>query len=119
MKSYTPYLRVAMALLLTMILFNTRQIKAECGFTISTRDTSWVFSATAGTTQSRNLYVVNTTDSTITVNAAITGSTRFELNHSEFTIHAGDTAVVVITFQPPQGATPGTVNGKLILINNH
>ena len=117
MKPYhTSFLRAAAALmlLLSLSLLTSQKASANCdGFTISTADSVWSFSAAIGATQSRTLLVTNNTDSTLVLDAVVNSTSFFTLNHTQFIIHAHDTVSVIITFAPTQGSNSTTVSGNI------
>lgn len=119
MKPYrTSFLKAAalLALLFSMTFVNSQTASADCGFTLSSNDQVWTFSAYPGASQTRSLTITNTSGVTLTLNLAITGSDAFSVNHTQITLHAGDTASVEIgiTFHPGSTAR-GSVEGKLTI----
>src|SRR5579872_4502760 len=108
MKPYrTSFMKVSalMMLVLSLSFFSSQSSKAQCRFSVSTADSVWVFSAAAGSTQSRTLIITNTSDSVITITAGIVSGTQFGLNHDGFTMKPGDTVSLVITFEPSSNTT--------------
>jgi len=116
MKPYrTSFMKVSalMMLVLSLSFFSSQSSKAQCRFSISTADSVWVFSATAGSTQSRTLFITNTTNSSIDITAGIVSGTQFSLNQDSFSIAAGDSATLVITFDPSSNTTAKLITDML------
>src|SRR5579864_3269926 len=117
MKPYlTSFLRVtALAMLLySLSFFSSQKASANCDyFTLQTQDTTWSFTANAGSSQSRTLMVMNNSDSTLSLSAVVNSSSLFTLNHTVFQIPAHDTVGVVITFTAPTGSNTTTVNANI------
>jgi hypothetical protein len=108
MKPYlTSFMRATALLMLicSLSFFTSGSSYAQCKFTISTVDSTWLFSAAAGSVQTRTLTITNTSDSTVVITAGIVSGTGFGLNHDQFTILSGDTASLEITFEPSLGTT--------------
>src|SRR5947209_7186092 len=113
MKLYrTSFLSVTALMMLLSCVLLTQKVSASCGsFTISTQDTSWSFSAAAGSSQSRTLTITNTSGADLTLSFT-TGSDAFiVLEHTQITIPAsGDSgrsgqATITIKFAPGANAT--------------
>src|SRR4051812_9389269 len=116
MKPYlTSFMRVAAFLALLLSLTLAEEAKAnDCGFSLSSNDQTWSFTAYPGTSQSRTLIITNTSTSSLTLNLAVSGSEAFGINHNHITLGAGDTTSVVITFHPGSTAS-GIVTGYLTI----
>ena len=116
MKPYrTSFLSIAafMMLLYSMTFIHTQSAQAaDCGFTLSSNDLTWSFTANAGASQSRSLVITNTSGASLTLKIGISGTDAFSVNHSDLTLAAGDTATITITFHPGLTAT-GTITGTL------
>lgn len=77
---------------------------ADCGFKLETQDTAWTFSAAAGATYSRYLYIVNTSSGGMTINIS-TSCDAFTVNQTTVQLGAGDSTHILITFSPAKTAT--------------
>ncbi len=88
----------------------------DCGFSTSTNDTAWVFSANAGSSQTRALLITNTTNSTIAVSFSLSGTDAFGVTPGVDTLAAGDTVTVYIVYHPGSNATSGShQSGSLVM----
>ncbi len=115
MKPYlTSFMRVAalMTLLCSLTFVGSKSASADCGFTLSSTDASWAFTANAGSTQSRTFYVTNTSGGSLTLKFSITSAASFTVNHEQITLANGDTASFTIKFAPGTG-DHGLVEGGI------
>src|SRR4051812_46725341 len=109
MKPYRTILArtgASIMLVLASFLILSGSAKAgDCGFTLSTSDATWTFSAAAGATQSRTLTITNTSGAALSLTVSLP-SDAFTVNHTQFTIPAQNdsgqngTATLTITFKP-------------------
>lgn len=114
MNPYRTYLMKAaalVALLLSLTFSNSQPASAmDCGFSMSSNDITWTFSAVPGTVQNRYLVITNTSGGRLVINLAVSGSEAFTIDKKVLELNAGDTGNVMITFHPGSTAH-GTLEG--------